>query len=111
MHAIFKDALEANGVQGVMLYSKEKKLVYSAFNRPARMDPEKSVEWMLFISLLEGLQELELLFEKGRLYMRSTVIGPLIVLMERGPSSMVKLTTEMIANNLQNPRVRKTLRV
>ncbi|MCU0540035.1 MAG: hypothetical protein MUF46_09155 [Desulfobacterales bacterium] len=111
MHAIFKDALDVSGVQGVMLYSKEKKLVYSAFNRPVRTEPEKSVEWTLFVSLIGGLNELELLFEKGRLYMRSTVIGPLIVLMEHGPSSLVRLTTELIANNLQDPRVRKALRV
>lgn len=109
MKRIFRDSLAVTGVRGIMLYSANEKLVYSEFNRPLHSNPERSVEWALFVSSLKSIQELELLFENGRLYVRRTVIGPLIVFMDVVPSSMVKLTTEILANNLQDHRVQKVL--
>lgn len=111
MNQIFRDSLGVAGVQGIMLYSAEEKLICSEFNQPLPSDPNKSVEWALFISFLNDVQELELLFEKGRLYMRQTAIGPLIVFMDLVPSAMIKLTTEVLANSLQDRRVQKELAV
>jgi hypothetical protein len=111
MNRIFRDSLAVTGVRGIMLYSANEKLAYSEFSRPLHSDPERSVEWALFVSSLNDIQELELLFENSRLYVRTTVIGPLIVFMDIVPSSMVKLTTEILANNLQNNRVQKELGV
>jgi hypothetical protein len=109
MDRIFRDALDISGVRGIMLYSADEKLVCSKFNRPLRSDPEKSVEWALFLNSLKGVQELELLFEDGRLYVRKTVVGPSIVFMDLVPVSMLKLTTELLANSLEDRRIKKEL--
>ena len=109
MHRIFNDSLAVAGVRGIMLYSADQKLVCSDFCRPLPSDPEKSVEWALFVNALDQVQELELLFEESRLYVRKTAVGPLIVIMDPVPSSMIKLTTEIAANQLKNPRVQKEL--
>ncbi len=109
MERIFKDSLEVSGVRGIMLYSNDEKLVCSKFNRPLLSDPEKSVEWALFLNALNGIQELELLFEDGRLYVRKTAVGPLIVFMDLVPASMLKLTAEILANSLEDRRIQKEL--
>jgi hypothetical protein len=111
MNPIFRDSLTVAGVQGIMLYSADEKLICSQFNRLLPSDPNKSVEWALFVSSLKDIQELELLFEKCRLYIRKTAIGPLIVFMDLVPSAMIKLTTEILANSLQDRRVQKELAV
>jgi hypothetical protein len=111
MNRIFRDSLEVDGVRGVMLYSVDGKLIYSDFNQALGSDPEKSVKWALFVNSLNGVQELELLFENSRLYIRKTVIGPLIVFLDLVSSSMVKLTAEILANNLEDSRIQRELKV
>jgi hypothetical protein len=80
MQELFKDILSVEGVKGLMLFSFAGEPVYKEFNQ----EPPEGIEgrdWSVFTESLAGMRETDLIFKKGRLYIRRTDIGYLVVLM------------------------------
>ena len=110
MRELFKDILNMEGVKGLMMLSFAGEPVFKEFNQPL---PEgiESRDWRLFIESLAGMRETDLLFKKGRLYIRRTDIGYLIVLMGLFiPVAMLRLQCDILLPSLKPAKSAKGIR-
>jgi hypothetical protein len=74
MRELFNDILNMEGVKGLMMFSFAGETVYKEFNK-AQPEGIESRDWSLFIESLAGMRETDLIYKKGRLYIRKTDIG------------------------------------
>ncbi len=96
MQELFNDILAMQGVKGVMMFSFAGDVIFQKFNTQPAEDP-RSRDWGRFIEALAGTRETDLVFERGRLYIRRTDIGYLMVLMGPFvPISMMRLNCDII---------------
>lgn len=110
MQELFKDILTMEGIKGLMMFSFGGEPVYREFNQGP---PEgiESRDWSLFIESLAGMRETDLLFKKGRLYIRRTDIGYLVVLMGRFmPIAMLRLQCDILLPSLKPAKSAKGIR-
>lgn len=101
MHDIFKDILSIDGVKGVMVLSFTGDLVFEKFTSKI---PRKSgsMNWNQFIASLGGMRETDLIFEKGRIYMRRTDIGYLLIFVGLFvPMAMLRLNCDILLPSLK----------
>ena len=102
MKELFKDILNMNDVNGVMLFSFTGELLFKEFVSPLSEEPEKKDWWRLFFLSLNKVNEAELVFEKSRLYIRKTELGFLMILMGYfAPVAMVRLSCDMLIPGLK----------
>ena len=107
---MFKDILNMEGVKGLMLFSFAGDSVYKEFNQ-AQPEGIESRDWSLFIESLAGMRETDLVFKKGRLYIRRTDIGYLVVLMGLFvPIAMMRLQCDILLPSLKPAKAAKGIR-
>jgi len=110
MQELFKDILSAEGVKGLMLFSFVGQPVYKEFNQ-APPEGIESRDWSVFIESLDGMRETDLIFKKGRLYIRRTDIGYLVVLMGLFvPIAMMRLQCDILLPSLKPHKSTKGIR-
>ena len=110
MRELFKDILNMEGVKGLMMFSFTGEPVYKEFNQ-AQPEGIESRDWSLFIESLAGMRETDLIFKKGRLYIRRTDIGYLVVLMGLFvPIAMMRLQCDILLPALKPAKAAKGLR-
>ena len=96
MLELFKDILDIEGVKGVMLFSSKGEILFKRFTSDISQDPEK-MNWNRFIELQDGMRETDLIFEKGRLYIRKTDAGYLIIFMSLFvPMAILRLNCDIL---------------
>ena len=101
MQELFKDILDMEGVKGLMMFSFAGEPVLKEFNQ-APPEGIESRDWSLFIESLAGMRETDLLFKKGRLYIRRTDIGYLVVLVGHFmPIAMLRLQCDILLPSLK----------
>ncbi len=101
MRELFKDILNMEGVKGLMMFSFAGEPVYKEFNQ-AQPEGIESRDWSLFIESLAGMRETDLIFKKGRLYIRRTDIGYLVVLMGLFvPIALMRLQCDILLPSLK----------
>ena len=109
MRELFTDILHTEGVSGIMLFSLKGDLVFKEFASPVNEDPQQR-DWSAFIESLEGMRETDLVFEKGRIYIRKTEIGYLVILMALFvPIAMIRLNCDILLPALTQSRSGKKL--
>ena len=107
MRELFKDILRTDGVKGVMLFSFRGDLVFKEFRSSVKAAPEGR-DWSFFIESLEGMRETDLIFEKGRIYIRRTEIGYIVILMALFvPIAMIRLNCDILLPLLKTPKTGK----
>lgn len=100
MDQLFKDILGTKGVKGILLFSFSGELAYKKLVSPIKEEPEQR-DWSFFIESLEGMRETDLVFEKGRIYIRRTDLGYLIILMALFvPIAMIRLNCDILLPSL-----------
>jgi hypothetical protein len=110
MQELFKDILAMEGVKGLMMFSLAGDPVYKEFNQ-ANPEGIGSRDWSLFIESLAGMRETDLIFEKGRLYIRRTEIGYLVILMGLFvPIAMMRLQCDILLPALKPAKAVKGIR-
>lgn len=110
MQELFKDILGMEGVKGLMMFSLAGDPVYKEFNQ-AHPEGIGSRDWSLFIESLAGMRETDLIFEKGRLYIRRTEIGYLVILMGLFvPIAMMRLQCDILLPSLKPAKAVKGIR-
>ena len=110
MQELFKDILDMEGVKGLMMFSLTGDPIYKEFSQ-AQPDGIDSRDWSLFIESLSGMREADLIFEKGRLYIRRTDIGYLVVLMGLFvPIAMMRLQCDILLPSLKPAKAAKGIR-
>jgi hypothetical protein len=101
MRELFNDILCTDGVSGIMLFSFKGDLIFKEFRSSVNVEPEGR-DWSFFIDSLEGMRETDLIFEKGRIYIRKTEIGYIVILMALFvPIAMIRLNCDIILPSLQ----------
>jgi hypothetical protein len=101
MRELFKDILNMEGVKGLMVFSFAGDPVYQEFNQ-AQPEGIESRDWRLIIESLAGMRETDLIFKKGRLYIRRTDIGYLLILMGLFvPIAMLRLQCDILLPSLK----------
>jgi hypothetical protein len=109
MHDLFYDILNTKGVKGILLFSFSGGIIFKEFVSPVDEKPE-ALDWRFFIEALEGMRETDLVFEKGRIYIRRTEIGYLVVLMALFvPIAMVRLNCDILLPSLKQQKSGKKL--
>jgi hypothetical protein len=109
MRDLFDDILNTKGVQGLLLFSFSGDILFKEFISPVDERPE-NMDWRFFIESLEGMRETDLLFEKGRIYIRRSEIGYLVVLMALFvPIAMVRLNCDIVLPSLKKEKSGKKL--
>jgi len=99
---LFNDILTIEDVEGVMLFSFEGELVFKEFSSPLLEESENMGLWSVFIDSLKGIREVDLLFEKARLYVRKTSSGYVVILMGVfAPIAMVRLNCDILLPSLK----------
>ena len=89
------------GVKGLMMFSFAGETMLKKFNQ-APPEGIESRDWSLFIESLAGMRETDLLFKKGRLYIRRTDIGYLVVLVGLFmPIAMLRLQCDILLPSLK----------
>ena len=92
----FRDILDIEDVHGVIFLGFNGKMIYSEFviQRPQSLD---DINWLLFVHALDGVGELELIFENSRYFLRRTASGFIIVIMgEIALIEMVRLNCDIL---------------
>jgi len=101
MRELFKDILNMEGVKGLVVFSFAGDPVYQEFNQ-AQPEAIESRDWRLIIESLAGMRETDLIFKKGRLYIRRTDIGYLVILMGLFvPIAMMRLQCDILLPSLK----------
>ncbi|MGD8963755.1 MAG: hypothetical protein PVH43_14630 [Desulfobacterales bacterium] len=101
MREIFKDILNTDGVGGVMLFAANGDVLFKEFSTTVKTAPEHR-DWRFLIESLEGMRETDLIFAKGRIYIRKTEMGYLFVLMALYvPIAMIRLNCDILLPSLQ----------
>ena len=108
MKKLFKDILNMEDINGIMLFSFKGELIFKLFLSPLAEEPENKDWWGLFIRSLNGIREADLIFEKSKFYIRKTEIGYLIILMGIFvPTAMVRLNCDMVLPALKRMKISK----
>jgi hypothetical protein len=98
---LFRDIMAQEDVRGVMLFSFGGDLIHKEFLNPQKNEPETRDWWPYFFDSLNGVREADLVFEQGRLYIRRTERGYLLVLMGLfAPVPMVRLKCDILLPRL-----------
>jgi len=110
MRDLFTDILNMEGVKGLMMFSFTGDPLFKEFNQ-AQPDGIDGRDWSLFVESLAGMRETDLIFEKGRLYIRRTEIGYLVVLMGLFvPIAMMRLQCDILLPSLKPVKAAKGIR-
>jgi len=100
MQEFFKDILNIDGVKGVMLLSLSGAPIFKTFTPSVTQNPEDN-QWSRFIESLDGIRESDIIFEKGRVYIRRTDIGYLVVLLGLlVPMAIIRLNCDTLLPSL-----------
>ena len=111
MKELFNDILSITDVTGVMLFTFEGKLIFKEFLSPPPEEPESTDWWRVFMYSLDGAQEVDLVYEKSRFYIRKTELGYLLILMGiLAPPAMMRLNCDLLIASLQRMKSTKGLR-
>ena len=110
MRELFNDILNMEGVRGLMFFSFSGELIFKELHQALPEEPEAR-NWSLFIQSLTGMRETDLIFKKGRLYIRRTEIGYLVVLMGLFvPIAMMRLNCDIVLPALKPAKAVKGFR-
>lgn len=107
MQEIFKDILSIDGVKGVMVLSFTGDLVFEKFVSEIARDPG-TMNWSQLVASLGAMRETDLIFEKGRIYMRRTDIGYLLIFVSLFvPMAMLRLNCDILLPSLRPEKSNK----
>ena len=101
MKDLFTDVLSMDGVTGILLLSSEGDILFKEFANPA-LDPPESKNWNSVVSSLQDLREADAIFKDGRVYVRKTDLGYLLVTLDSAVSiAMLRLNVDILLPSLK----------
>lgn len=110
MHDRFNDILKIEGVKGLILISYGGDVIFRELHQAVLREAENR-NWKLFIESLADMRETDLIFEKGRLYIRKSDLGYLLVLLGSFvPIAMVRLQCDILLPSLKPAKAKKGIR-
>ena len=105
MEAHFKDIIAIKGVQGVILLDVDGKVVFESMSSLRTEMKQRYTNWKKLIDALGNIREADFVFDNGRVYLRQSENGYLIVSMQSFASiAMVKLNCDILLPQLKNDK-------
>ena len=108
MKDLFQDLLGIEGVNGLLFLTTGGKVAFSHFvsEYPSVAGKMKNMNWSALVNELADITEAEMLFDSGRLYIRKSSNGYLLVVLEdHAPVSMVRLNCNVLMPELNKQKV------
>lgn len=105
MHDIFKDVIKMDGVYGLIFFSRDGQVLFESIDSHWVPLPPGYRDWATLMPVLKKMREADFVYENGRLYMRATDQGYLLVIM--GPVvsiAMIKLNCDIILPQLKSEK-------
>ena len=100
MKKLFRDLLEIEGVQGVLYFSSDGKILYKEFLVAPASDLD-STAWSSFVAVFSDVKEAEFVYDTRWLYLRRSNGGIVLVIMALASSvAMVRLNCDIILPSL-----------
>ena len=104
MRELFQDLLGIDGIKGVLFFGLSGQRLFEEFTIREN-EPARGSDWFALAVCLGKAHEAELVFERGRLYIRRTAEGVLVVVMERmAPGEMIRLTCDILLSAMKGPK-------
>ena len=101
MENIFQEILDMYDVHGLVLVSPEGKILFESFKHGKTNLDANNFDWLSLVDSLGEFQEADLVFSKGRFYIRKTGSGYLMISMnDNAAMAMVKLSCDIIIPQL-----------
>ena len=101
MKDIFKDIVDMDGVDGVILLSYEGTVLFESYSATINLTSDRR-DWMGLVSALDGIREADMVFEGARIYARRSEIGYLLVFMSSFVSvAMLRLNCDILLPSLK----------
>jgi hypothetical protein len=111
MEDLFKDIMNISGVQGIVLLSNEGNVAFDAMTGKNPGISKRYLNWRKFIEVLDNAREADFVFENGRIYLRQTGSGYLLITMLSNASiAMVKLNCDIVLPQLANQKGSKGIK-
>jgi len=111
MKDLFNDVLNINGVQGIILLSKDGKVIFDSLAGKPVGKNQTFRNWKKLIDALKNAREADFVFENGRFYLRQTHDGYLLISMQKIASiAMIKLNCDILLPNLNSTKNSKGLK-
>jgi hypothetical protein len=111
MESLFKDIMTIRGVQGIVLLSGDGRIVFESEVGPKKGPSKRYTNWRKLLDVIQNAREADFVFENGRLYLRRTGSGFLLVSMDSFASiAMVKLNCDIVLPQLAQSKHSKGLK-
>lgn len=111
MKDLFNDVLSINGVQGVILFSGEGRILYDSIEEQQVGKHPTFKNWKKLIGTLQNTHEADFVFEKGRFYLRRLDDGYLLIMMQSFASiAMVKLNCDILLPQIKSSKSSKGIK-
>jgi hypothetical protein len=110
MREVFKDLLAVDGVRGVLFLTPSGERVFEEFSIGGS-EPVAASDWYALVGSLGKAREAELVFERGRVYIRRTADGVLVVVMGLiAPSAVIRLNCDILLPAIREQKSTKGIR-
>ena len=110
MKELFADVLSMQGIKGVVLLSFQGDILYQE-SRAGDLSNLQKVDWENILSTLEGTRETDLVFDQGRVYIRQTDLGYLLVPMsDQASVAMLRLNCDILLPALKPAKGPRSLK-
>lgn len=111
MKKLLGQILEIEDVQGISLMSFAGEVIFQEDSSVFPREVEESGIWKRLFQAMKEIREADLVFENMRLYIRSTDLGYLVVVMGLfAPAAMVRMNCDMLLPFLREKGKPKGLR-
>ncbi len=110
MKELFADILNMEGIRGVLLLSFQGDIVYRE-SRAGGLPDLSKVDWKNILSTLDQTRETDLVFDLGRVYIRKTDLGYLLIPMNnRASVAMLRLNCDILLPSLKPAKGPRSLK-
>ncbi len=105
MEEYFKEIIAINGVQGVILLDDAGKVVFESVAALRTGIKQRYTNWKKLLDTVGNIREADFVFDNGRVYLRKTENGYLLVSMQSFASiAMVKLNCDILLPQLKSDK-------
>lgn len=105
MEEYFKEIIAINGVQGVILLDDAGKVVFESVAALRTGIKHRYTNWKKLLDTVGNIREADFVFDNGRVYLRKTENGYLLVSMQSFASiAMVKLNCDILLPQLKSDK-------
>ena len=110
MKELFTDITSMDGVKAVLLLSFQGAILHEQSVVDGMPDPT-TIDWKEIVATLDGIRETDLVFDQGRVYIRKTDLGYLLIPINDSASvAMLRLNCDILLPSLKPAKGSRSLK-